>query len=47
MTSNKIKEAAIAKGVDEWFFDAISDNELERYSISEIIDLWVETQNIN
>ncbi len=30
--------------VEEWFFDSINDSELEKYTVSEIIEMWNDTQ---
>jgi len=41
MRTNEIKEKANElAGVEEWFFDGISDEELEKYTVEEIIEQW-------
>lgn len=45
LNAKEIKNRAIESGVEEWFFDEISDECLSKYSVSDIIEMWNESQN--
>jgi hypothetical protein len=42
--ANELKNAAYEAGVEEWFFDAITDENLIEYTLDDIIEMWNESQ---